>query len=232
MRYDISRCTSHLIEVQFLLSRLRYRYGSTPVLDAIASSIYFVYGESELRKVTRAIKARKVKKKRIQGRIFGMQMNYPGKLLFLTVTFDDHCLESSSQSSRHQFVYRWLSEHCLEYVANIDFGSKNGREHYHAVVVPKENKIDFHTWKYGAVNCKHFGNSTTDRRKVAKYITKLVNHSQKYTSGGVIYSRLPKTLQGQITDGLRNSSVQRLHLSYADTIAHEIPLDRLDELPF
>lgn len=110
------------------------------------------------------------------------------KCLFLTLTFNDNCLNSSSPISRRRFITRFLKKWCDTYCANIDFGKKNGREHYHAVVLPYGN-IDFSTWNYGTCNFEYI--HTPNTRALAKYTSKLTNHAIKETTrrSATIYAR-------------------------------------------
>ena len=108
--------------------------------------------------------------------------------LFLTFTFTDEVLQRTSPDTRKQYVRRFLNSFNVPYVANIDFGSKNGREHYHAIL--QMSKIKLTEWKYGALNGKSIRN-TNDDVKLAKYISKLTNHAIKETTKrqAIIYSR-------------------------------------------
>ena len=113
--------------------------------------------------------------------------------LFLTLTFSDQKidLESTKQETRRKYVQRFLNDLRVNYVANIDFGEKNGREHYHALVC--KSKIDPSLWSYGALNIKRVITSDQDTNKrLAKYIAKLTNHAIKESVGNtrILYSRL------------------------------------------
>lgn len=110
------------------------------------------------------------------------------KCLFLTLTFTDDVLSKTSQQTRRRYVARFLSQFDVPYVANIDFGSKNGREHYHAII--QCDNIDYGLYHYGAINGQKI-RSTNDNVKLAKYITKLTNHAIKETTKRccIIYSK-------------------------------------------
>ena len=119
---------------------------------------------------------------------------FNGQSLFLTLTFRDDVLESTNEETRRRYVARWLKEHSNRYVANIDFGKKNDREHYHAIVLVNDN-IDYTSWPYGALNGKKITNSNdATPYKLKNYINKLVNHALKDTARQVrlIYSRNSK----------------------------------------
>lgn len=111
-----------------------------------------------------------------------------GPCVFLTLTFTDKVLDSTSIETRKKYVKRFLHTISSNYVANIDFGKENGREHYHAIV--QTEKVDFTTWQYGAINGKKIA-YVDNPIILAKYIVKLANHALKLTTKGfrIIYSR-------------------------------------------
>ena len=115
-------------------------------------------------------------------------IRYPS--LFLTLTFTDGVLKSTSSDSRRRYVNRFLNALDCKYVANIDFGKKNGREHYHAVV--RVEKIDYSLWQYGAINGLRVRlDKTSSAECLAKYVAKLTNHAIKETTKrcAIMYSR-------------------------------------------
>lgn len=127
--------------------------------------------------------------KRLKERINKMLLN--GSCLFLTLTFTDDVLSSTSEETRRRYVQRFLKLYDCKYVANIDFGSDNHREHYHALInCDKVNNCD---WLYGAINFERVRNRNieNDKTKLAKYIAKLCNHAIKETTkrNALIYSR-------------------------------------------
>ncbi len=127
---------------------------------------------------------------RLKQRIESMLLN--GQCLFLTLTFTDETLQNTTPKERRVAVSRYLKQFNCRYVANIDFGKENGREHYHAVI--NAEKISFDSWrKYGNINAERIRNRdlTTDKTKLAKYICKLSNHAIKETTkrSSLIYSR-------------------------------------------
>lgn len=114
-----------------------------------------------------------------------------GQCIFLTLTFDDKTLESTSDETRRCYVVRYLKEQCNCFVANIDFGKKNGREHYHAVVFPKNIKVDYSAWTCGSINGEKIRLKDKTDVKLSKYVAKLSNHAIKSTTkrSVLIYSR-------------------------------------------
>lgn len=116
-----------------------------------------------------------------------------GNCFFLTLTFTDNVLANTTAETRRRYVARQLKQHFpLGYVANIDFGAENGREHYHAVVVSDTDRISNSNgliWSYGALNFKAI--HTPNAQALAKYISKLSNHAIKETTrrSALLYSR-------------------------------------------
>lgn len=128
--------------------------------------------------------------KRLKKRIAHMLNN--GKNLFLTLTFTDKVLNKTKEQTRRDYVAKYLKQFGVEYVANIDFGEENEREHYHAVL--NTDFINPLTWKCGNLDVKQVRNATDkelDCIRLAKYVAKLTNHAIKETTkrNYLIYSR-------------------------------------------
>jgi hypothetical protein len=123
---------------------------------------------------------------RLENRIGSMLLK--GCCLFLTLTFRDDVLELTTEKTRRRYVHYFLKSISLEYVANIDYGSKNEREHYHAVVLC--DFVSYDSWSYGNLDFKRV-TFTNSEVKLSKYISKLTNHAIKESVKGnrVIYSR-------------------------------------------
>lgn len=142
------------------------------------------------RKVTEAQRQRvKRCKLRIKGIVFD------GDAVFLTLTFNDDILASTSLQTRRKYVTRLLKRYCVKYVANIDFGKKNGREHYHAIVECDNESSEKlkKAWgkKCGFADFRKVGSQEDDLKKTTKYINKLNAHCFKDSNHmhRVIYSR-------------------------------------------
>lgn len=134
-----------------------------------------------------------------------------GNAYFITLTFKDDILASTSKETRRRYVSRAFKAIGYKYVANIDYGGKSGREHYHGIIEPLpfcfnswengsrkyENVPDFEEWtkKYGFVTIEKIGSTDKDLKKVSKYTAKLSAHAFKETvlkgekSDRVIYSK-------------------------------------------
>lgn len=105
---------------------------------------------------------------------------------FITLTFSDDVLASTSIETRRRYVARFLKENCDIYVANIDFSPKKKREHYHAVI---GSRINLKGWKYGFSFSEkvRFINSSA---QLSHYINKLSSHAFKVVNTTrLIYSR-------------------------------------------
>ena len=136
------------------------------------------------------VKSRYNKRKRIEKHVKSLVLS--NKALFITLTFNNATLESTTEDQRRRIVQRYLKNCCSHYVANIDYGKKKGREHYHAIVC---NDIDLLTWskvkKYGCINIEHIKCDSNSLVRVSKYINKLTSHALKIHSvdSRLIFSR-------------------------------------------
>jgi len=134
-------------------------------------------------------------RKRIETMLIQLKFYDNLKAYFITLTWSDKTLENTNEYTRHQKIYRTLKNipGVIDYVANIDYGKENEREHYHGIILVNEN---FET-KKTKVNNLYFksmpvwdknGFSRLDEIKVpndkalSKYINKLTNHAKKDTT--------------------------------------------------
>lgn len=132
----------------------------------------------------------RAKTRRVRRKI--LEIMFFSSCSFLTLTFTDEVLASTSEETRRRYVARFLKSISEEYVANVDYGKTTGREHYHAVV--QGDNIDMSDWdKYGFSYAQKVGKNdgSTQASKMAKYIYKLANHATKETTKRkkIIYSR-------------------------------------------
>lgn len=112
-----------------------------------------------------------------------------GQCIWLTLTFSEDVLSSTSVDTRRKYVQRYLKSQSDYYLANIDFGKTTEREHYHAVVLSEH--LDKSAWIYGFTWTERIKNHLTSDTKLAKYVSKLTNHAIKETTKRqcYIYSR-------------------------------------------
>lgn len=136
----------------------------------------------------------KKRKQRLKVRVSDIVKS--NKAIFLTLTFNDKFFtRSTSETTRRRYISRFLKEQCERYVANVDYGEKNGREHYHAIVVPKNDIIDYKPYlsffDKSCIFAERVDTKESSETNIALYISKLTNHALK-TSGRykrLIYSR-------------------------------------------
>lgn len=128
--------------------------------------------------------------RRLKERVAKMLLS--GSCIFLTLTFTDDTLNNTTLKQRRVAVTRFLKQYGCMYVANIDYGAKNKREHYHALI--NCDNVDFASWrKYGNINAERvrIKDINKDMTKLSKYICKLSNHAIKETTqrSSLLYSR-------------------------------------------
>lgn len=126
---------------------------------------------------------------RLRGKISKL-LSSDSNFYFLTFTFKDSILDSTDFDTRRQYVRRWLSKNCIDYIGNLDYGEKNHREHYHALI--SCDRVDTKTWlKNGALNFEKVYIDSTIDDKLAKYINKFMYHAIKETTKRqhIIYKR-------------------------------------------
>lgn len=157
--------------------------------DQLKNALIEAFG-FEVWKVGRSINQSGYKRRlRVKNRI-GKELLL-GSVQFLTLTFSDATLSKTSEATRRKYVSRFLKRNCSCYVANIDYGGKKGREHYHALVVSEF--VEFKEWhRLGAIKTEKVKASDDDLEKVARYTAKLSNHALKVNDGKaprLIYSR-------------------------------------------
>lgn len=146
-------------------------------IDYWLEDIYKKYGACALMESYRILNAHYHRLKRLRDRIDSI-ISY--RSFFLTLTFTDKVLSNTSSKTRRLYVTRFLKKLSNNYVANIDFGSKKGREHYHAVIMC--NVIDSKLWKYGNLDFKLITYEEDSSDKLSKYVSKLVHHAIKETT--------------------------------------------------
>lgn len=153
------------------------------------------YDDDTWRVCSNLTKSRSRKAKRCRTKVGKCVLE--GKGYFFTLTFSDDTLAKTSEKTRRRYVARFLKGICDKYVANIDYGGKNGREHYHAVGLPfwwtfdtykvgkrmYEDMPNCKDWsKYGFFEIRKVGNTEADMKKVANYTAKLSAHALKDTT--------------------------------------------------
>ncbi len=207
---------SHLVRVKYLIKRLRWKYKDNLKLNndltkIVWWSIPIVYWrESDNQYADWAIERRHEKKKRINKVLSAMFESYD-VMYFLTLTFADKAFENTTDRTRHRYASSFLNAISADYIANVDYGEQNHREHYHAIVKLKNgvNKDIFKSWEYGFTNYKKIDTlkmssdkEAKNKRYLSSYISKLTNHSGKLSTGKTFRKRLDKVVlpDGQVAE--------------------------------
>ena len=99
--------------------------------------------------------------------------------LFVTLTFNDKTLSSTNASTRRRYIKSYLDSLGVDYIANKDFGNKNGREHYHCVI--QTNFLQHYNYSLGNIDFRLCNNNSL---VLSKYLQKLTLHSLKDTTCG------------------------------------------------
>lgn len=155
---------------------------STKEMDEHFEQLGMAWLPKEIKRINHAYYERQV---RLKKRITNM-LKF-GSCLFITFTFTDNAFANTSKETRRIAVRRYLkSQNVRDFVANIDFGKQNHREHYHAVALV-DNNLNLKAWRYGAINIEHIKIKKSCDIKLAKYVAKLTNHAIKETTKRCVY---------------------------------------------
>jgi len=124
--------------------------------------------------------------KRIAERIEHM-MTGTIPVFFLTFTFkDEHLPKLEHERSTEDKIRAFMTASGVQsYVANIDYGKKNGRMHWHAVV-QTPHLLDHKLWVYGSLDFIKVP-KTSISLKLSKYLVKLQRHAVKIQDPLIIY---------------------------------------------
>ena len=174
------------------------------VLIASKLEYEYPYIYKDLLKIVKADRNRRLRLKNRISRILNK-----GNAYFVTFTFTNDVLVNTQPHIRRKYVTELIKSISNDYVGNIDFGKKNGREHYHVVL--HTDKLQGLEYKYykgvgysanyaealdswsskGLYFIKHCGNDDSDSEALSRYTCKLTNHAVKETTkrNALIYSR-------------------------------------------
>lgn len=169
-------------------------------LSAVHFNEYFAFSQLNyyqskcprvLSTINKILQSNYRKRSRVACRFEKMFNKAVSPIYFGTLTFTDSVLENTSCKTRRVYVSRFLKNISQNYLANIDFGDLNNREHYHCIF--ECSNIDlFKKWNYGFVNVKVVRYSKLDIKRCSKYLVKLINHCVKGSAGFLISSRNKK----------------------------------------
>ena len=168
--------------------------------------------------------AQQRKRERVIKRIY--EMIKDKKAVFLTMSFNDDIYKNTSTETRKRYIKNYLKKETAQYITNIDYGAKKGREHYHAIVrantlkkesfkgyyskyEPIKNNVNLKAYKYGNIQADFIGlkygfNNDDEIKQTA---LNLYNHSIKESTRNnkIIYSRKEPTEKQQYKRLLRLS---------------------------
>ena len=187
LKTGVNKKVSSIDRAKYLLCR----DGIIPSYDVDSAyiDVLFKYGKTYIDESRKINNASYKRVERLKERIKTYLLM--GQCIFLTLSFKPSVLAETSKDTRRQYVRKYLKEFSDYFVANIDFGGKNGREHYHAIIVA--DKVDYSIWrtKCGRINGKLIHSVKDSEVKLAKYVSKLTNHAIKETTkrNCYIYSR-------------------------------------------
>lgn len=123
---------------------------------------------------------------------------------FITLTFNDKCLNRTSENYRRKQVAKFLKDNFCSYIANVDFGDEKEREHYHAICysdiplreIPLPPEVQYIkcpdlNFPHGFIDIRKVYLPQEDKKALSRYMVKLKLHSTKFSTHFIkpIYSR-------------------------------------------
>lgn len=130
-------------------------------------------------------------KKRLQSLLEGKHV------YFITYTIKD--IENAKIGQIQKSIKKSLNENAvIEYLYNEDYGTENGRLHYHCIASFKD-RIDYKKimlyYDQGAVNFKEI--IAKNNENIKRYLTKQTLHATKQNTGKITYSKRRKENEKQ-----------------------------------
>lgn len=157
------------------------------------------FGYDDLKACYQLSDSRKKQRQKVQNHLSFMFECQNVDLFFATFTFNDDSMELKD-TTRKQQVRRAISD-LEDYILNIDYGSENERQHYHAILmikkgtyeITKKGKIKHkgifknyvcidlldNKYKLGWYMLEPIRENEKSKKKISNYISKLVMHSVK-----------------------------------------------------
>ena len=152
---------------------------------------YFHLDEEDLKECERIRNCKTHQRQKIEDHINFLFDKTKYDLFFITFNFNDDAMELNADT-RKQKIRRLLNKVSEDYILNIDFGKIRGREHYHSIVALEKGaytlyKNEFEHFKIKELDSYDYGNydiegirtGDEDKKRLARYITKLTLHSVK-----------------------------------------------------
>ena len=150
-------------------------------------------GEVFTADILRAVRSRWRTMERLRKRIRAWLARPSGSVWFLTLTFRNEvwARESITEKTLRRYVSVYLKGSYPDYVANKDYGERNGRMHFHAVAWLPEGVEPPPAWRYGFCQAKRVKPTEGSPKALTKYLQKLTNHAVKRRNSAVrlIWSR-------------------------------------------
>ena len=126
---------------------------------------------NDFRRIERNVSKKQYRVKKIIERLLWSDCN------FLMLSFKPSVYDNTTETTRRRYIRDYLNSLGCLYLANVDYGDKGGREHYHAIVQRTDIEYKDYRSKYGRINGQKIVYKDYDALK--RYICKLTNHSIK-----------------------------------------------------
>lgn len=166
---------------------------------------------------TKTEKTQARKRQRVIKKIYDLIKNKDA--IFLSMSFNDATMQKTNAETRKRYIKNFLKNETAQYIANIDYGAKKGREHYHAIIKANtltsdylmryyekyeiiKNYINIKAYKYGNIKADFIGKNYGFKNdaEIKKTAINLYNHAIKETTNNnkLIYSRKEPSRKQQI----------------------------------
>lgn len=162
---------------------------STQYAKAIDYNAFTVANQNDVVECLKMRDNRKSRMRELRNRITYWQQwrDTTTEIYFVSFTFTDETLASTTTETRKRYIRKELKRFCLDYMGNIDFGSENGREHFHFIIVVQKgiNPVSElkKLRKLGNFNVKRWKN--TKKRTIAEALGATVNYTDKMSMHAV-----------------------------------------------
>lgn len=191
VRYNTTAAYTNAVHAKLLHLRRKYKLEPNKVrerqLQNIVDRFNIVYPDylDESRRIHRLWEKNRKRMQRIYRYVKHMATEFSERVYLVSLTFDDDTLERTSKDTRKDYVRRWLNANAFDYYACIDYGRRNGREHFHALAVFDipllEEKHKGKTWYKvpEAIEWKHGFYTIRKVQSDRKNVYKTINYALK-----------------------------------------------------
>lgn len=157
-----------------LVRKLRYRYeGDKARQERLTRLVNTIDHESlaiQCREFRRRSKARQRLRAEVERIVEGGRSSW-----LVTLTFNDETLAATTSEIRRKEVRKYLTARFERFVACIDYGAQNAREHYHALVSTRKEGGKGMRWSLGF---EHYSR-TYSSAEAGKYALKASSYAVK-----------------------------------------------------